>query len=149
MIEEQAIVIGTKGTYVEIQMQRQSACGHCELSHGCGTSAIGRMLGHRNKALLIENTLNLKSGDHILLGMPDSSLLKASLLIYGLPLVLLIVAAILAQIASDGSEILVLASAGTGFSGGLMISTKLAGKRFAGQFKPRILQVNNEPTEQF
>lgn len=149
MIEEQAIVVGVKGECVEIQMQRQSACSHCELNKGCGTGAIGRMLGHRSKPLLIENTLNLKSGDHILLGMPDRSFLKASLLLYGLPLGLLVAGAVIGETVFNGSEMLVLISAASGFLGGLFIAARLAGKRFAEQFNPRILQINSEPTDQF
>lgn len=149
MIEERAIVVGVQGQTIEIQMQRQSACSHCELSQGCGTGAIGRMLGHRSKPLLIESTLNLKPGDHILLGMPDRSFLKASLLIYGLPLGLLVLAAVFAQMLSNGSEILVPIAAGTGFLLGLFFSAKLAGKRYAGQFNPRILRINSEPEDQF
>ncbi len=149
MIEEQAIVIGVKGDYVEIQMQRQSACSHCELNKGCGTGAIGRMLGHRSKPLLIENTLNLIPGDRILLGMPDRSFLKASLLLYGLPLGLLVVTAVTMETISNGSEMLVLISAAAGFLGGLYISARLAGNRFATQFNPRILRINSEPSDQF
>lgn len=149
MIEEQAIVVGVKGETAEIQMQRQSACSHCELSRGCGTGAIGRLLGHRSKPLIVENALNLKPGDHILLVMPDQSFLKASLLIYGLPLGLLVVAAIAAEALFAGSELLVPIAAGGGFLGGLIISAKLAGKRFSEQFKPKILRINNEPTDRF
>lgn len=149
MIEEQAIVIGVQGQTIEIQMQRQSACSHCELAQGCGTGAIGRMLGHRSKPLLIKSTLNLMPGDRILLGMPDRSFLKASLLIYGLPLGLLVVAAVFVQMLSNGSEVLVPIAASAGFLLGLFISAKLAGQRYAGQFHPRILQINSELTNQF
>lgn len=149
MIEEAANVVSVQGKYVEIQMQRQSACSHCELERGCGTGAIGRMLGHRNKPLFIENTLNMKPGDRILLGMPDRSFLKASLLIYGLPLGLLVISTVLAQIVSNGSEVLVPIAAVAGLLGGLFISAKLTRKRFARQFNPRVLQINNELKDQF
>ncbi len=149
MIEEQAIVVGVKGEQVEIQMQRQGSCNHCELNTGCGIGAIGRMLGHRNKPILIDNTLNMKPGDHILLGMPDRSFLKASLLLYGLPLGLLVVIAVVLEAVFEASEELVLTGAVAGFAGGLFIAARLARRHFSGQLNPRILQINSEPTDQF
>ncbi len=148
MIEEQAIVVGILGKNVEIRMERQSTCSHCELSPGCGTGAVGRLLGHRSKPLIIENTLKLKSGDHILLGIPNRSFLRASLLIYGMPVGLLVITALMVQMLSGGSEILVPIGACAGFLGGLFLSARLAGMGHAGQFNPRILQVNSEPIDQ-
>jgi len=149
MIEEQAIVTQIRGNRAEIQMQRQSACSHCELNRGCGTGAIGRMLGHRSKPLTIETSLSLKPGDRVLLGMPDGSFLKASLLIYGLPLFAMICFAMLGQLLFNGSEGLVLACALLGFFAGLLFSAKKAKTRFSAEFCPRILQINNEPTDSF
>ena len=149
MIEEQAIVIQTRGNHVEIQMQRQSACNHCDLNRGCGTGAIGRLLGHRSKPLIIETSLPLKMGDQVVLGMPDSSFLTASLLIYGLPLFTLVCSAMLGQLLFNGSEGLVLGFALAGFVAGLAFSAKKAKTRFSTEFSPRILQINSEPTDSF
>lgn len=146
MIKEQAKVISRQGRWVEIQMQRQSACNHCELNQGCGTGAIGRLLGHRSKPLLIESSFDLEPGDQVILGMPDSSFLKASLLIYGLPLISLILSAIVGQWLFEASELKVLVMATLGFGGGFLVSARLARKNFASQFDPRILEINSEPT---
>ena len=149
MIEEQAIVIQTRGNHVEIKMQRQSACNHCDLNRGCGTGAIGRLLGHRSKPLIIETSLPLKMGDQVVLGMPDSSFLTASLLIYGLPLFTLVCSAMLGQLLFNGSEGLVLGFALSGFVAGLVFSARKAKTRFSTEFSPRILQINSEPTDSF
>jgi len=149
MIEEQAMVLRAQDGRVEIQMQRQSACNHCELNQGCGTGAIGRLLGHRSKPLVIDSNLVLKPGDRITLGLPDSSFLKASLLIYGLPLFALVLSSAAGHWFFNGTETEVLLSAIAGFCGGLVISSKLAKQRFSQQFYPRILKINSEPTNQF
>ena len=146
MIKEQAKVISRQGRWVEIQMQRQSACNHSELNQGCGTGAIGRLLGHRSKPLIIESSFDLEPGDRVILGMPDSSFLKASLLIYGLPLISLIVSAIVGQWLFEGSELKVLVTSALGFGGGFLVSARLARINFASQFDPRILEINSEPT---
>ena len=144
MIEEQAIVTGVDGDLAIVQMQRQSTCSHCELSSGCSTGAIGRLLGHHSKPLTISNKIHLKQGDRVLLGMPDSSFLKASLLIYGFPLVGLIVAGLLADRVFDNSEPYVFGFALAGFIGGLITSDLIASNYFSKQFNPEILRVDGE-----
>ncbi len=69
---------GLEGDLAIIRMQRQSACSHCELNKGCGTGAIGRLLGHRSKPLAIRNDYDLKAGDRVLVGLPDRAFLNAS-----------------------------------------------------------------------
>ncbi|MCP4432314.1 MAG: SoxR reducing system RseC family protein [Gammaproteobacteria bacterium] len=149
MIREQAIVVGVNGNHIEIEVQRQSSCSGCTLSKSCGVGALGRLLGLRTKPVVINCELNLKPGDHILLGMPDKGFLRASLLVYGLPLLMLFVTAITAQLLTNGSEIAVPVSAGTGFFGGIFLSAILVKKRYAAQLNPRVLQINNEPINRF
>jgi len=147
MIEEQAIVSGLEGDLAIIRMQRQSVCSHCELNKGCGTGAIGRLLGHRSKPLAIRNDYDLKAGDRVLLGLPDRAFLNASLLIYGLPLVALIGGGLMAQWAFAGSELSVIIFSTAGFFAGLWISGLIAKNHFSQQFNPRILKVGSEPID--
>ena len=86
MITEQAIVTGRDGNRVEIELQRESACGACELNRGCGTGALGRLLGRRSRPLVIETREDLKPGDRLELTLSERALVRASLLAYGLPL---------------------------------------------------------------
>ena len=145
MIEEQAIVTGLDGNWAMVKMQRQSACSSCELSSGCGTGAIGRLLGHRSKPVMIKNQYQLKQGDSVVLGLPDDAFLKASLLIYGLPLLGLMVGGMLANLSFGESELLVIIFAAAGLVTGLQVSARLANKRYSNQFSPKILRVRGEP----
>ena len=144
MIEEQAIVTGLDGDLAMIQMQRQSTCSHCELNSGCGTGAIGRLLGHHSKPLTIRNRYDLRPGDRILLGMPEKAFLKANFLIYGLPLVGLIGAGLLADWAFASSELMVFSCSIAGFVTGLIISDLVANNQLSQQFDPQILRVDGE-----
>jgi sigma-E factor negative regulatory protein RseC len=149
MIHQQATVLAINGKHVEIEVQRQSSCGDCSLSKSCGVGALGRLLGRRDKLVITNNELNLKRGDHILLGIPERGLLSASLLVYGLPLLMLFVAAMIAHSFTDSSELAVTVSAVVGFLGGLYLSSILVDKRHATQLNPQVLQVNNEPINRF
>lgn len=145
MVEEKAIVTGVVEGLAIIQVQRHSACSHCELSKGCGTGAVGRLLGHRSKPLTIRNQYNLKVGDSVVLGLHDKAFLKASLLIYGVPLLGLLVGGLLAQGLFEGSEMVTIILAGVGFVSGLLYSAVIARNRYSRQFNPVILESNGEP----
>ena len=149
MIQERAIVIGIEGNLAIIQMQRESACCNCELNSGCGMGAIGRLLGHRRKPLTINNEYNLKAGDRVLLGLADHAFLKASLLIYGLPLVGLIGGGLLAQWVFSGSELHGFIFAVTGFIAGLWCSGLIAKINFSQSFNAKILDFGSEPKDRF
>lgn len=145
MIEEKAIVTGVVDDLAMIQMQRQSACSHCELSRGCGTGALGRLLGHRSRPLTISNKYNFRTGDRLVIGMQDKAFLNASLLIYGLPLLGMMAGGLLAQWLFGKSEMVTIILAITGFACALAYSAYIARSRFSGQFNPVILKYNGEP----
>jgi sigma-E factor negative regulatory protein RseC len=153
MIKEQATVISLSGDIAEVQMQRQSACSHCEMSRGCGTGAIGRLLGKRSKPVEIKVDQDLKPGDQVEIGLPDKAFLRAGLLIYGMPLLGLFIGLVLAElIASNTSSIVNTSSdfisfifALTGLVMGLFIAACIAKTKFFDQLNPKILAVTSEP----
>lgn len=98
MLTETALVTRRDGNRVELELQRSSACDHCELNQGCGTGALGRLLGRRSRPLAIETDKDCKPGDRVLLELPESALVRASLLIYGLPLLGLLLGGLLAAL---------------------------------------------------
>ncbi|MCP4490739.1 MAG: SoxR reducing system RseC family protein [Gammaproteobacteria bacterium] len=149
MLKEQARVIRVVNRQAEIKMLRQSVCAHCDLSQGCGMGAIGRLLGHRHKHVVIHNDIDLKPGDLVVLGLSDRVFLGASLLIYGLPILTMLVASSLGHWMSSGSEMMTLLAAVAGFVSGLLVSATLAKSKFSKQLYPRILQINSEPIDQF
>ena len=140
MIEERARVLQLQGKLAVIEMQRQNACDSCELSGGCGTGSLGRLLGQRAQVYTIPNEQNLKAGDTIVIGMPDRSFLLASLMMYVLPLLTMLLAALVAQLifnASDGT-VAVVALAGLGL--GLFTTIRLSASDFARRFQPRFMR---------
>jgi len=146
MITEQAIVTRCNGKQVELELQRGSACAGCELSQGCGIGALGRLLGKRSKPLVIETDRDLKPGDRLQLGLSESALVKASLTIYGLPLLGMIAAGLLASFAAV-SETLVTLAAGVGFIGGFKLAVYLSRLLEHDRLTPYIvkIEVNPEP----
>lgn len=146
MLTEQAVVTRCENGQAEIRLQRASACGHCELNQGCGTGAIGRLLGNRSRPLVIETREPLKPGDSLELGLSESALVRVSLTIYGLPLLCMVFAGLLAAMLELGEIWVALSSIG-GFLLGFKLAAHLTNKLDSDRITPYIvsLRVNPDP----
>ena len=94
MIEEQARVVRLDGDLAEILIQRQSACGSCNVKSGCGTSLLANWFPQRRLTLRLNNHIHAQAGDMVVLGLDEATLQRSSLLLYALPLAGLLLAAI-------------------------------------------------------
>lgn len=93
MIEERATVVRLDGDHAWVAAERQSSCGQCAAKTGCGTSALGDFLARRRPTLKVRNTCRAAVGDDVILGIAEDAFLTGSLIIYGAPLLLLLVGA--------------------------------------------------------
>jgi sigma-E factor negative regulatory protein RseC len=144
MLTESAIVTRRDGGRVELELQRGSACGSCELSQGCGTGALGRLLGRRSKPLFIETEQKLEPGDQVLLTLSESALVRASLTLYGLPLLGMVFAGMLATMVSVAEWLIVIAAA-AGFYAGYRTAAYLTNRLEDGQLTPHIMDIQVNP----
>jgi len=144
MLTESAIVTRRDGRRIELELQRGSACGNCELSQGCGTGALSRLLGRRSKALFIETEQELEPGDEVQLVLSESALVKASLTLYGLPLLGMVLAGLLAASVA-AAEWLVVVAAVAGFYGGYRVAVFLTNRLEDGQLTPYIVNLEVNP----
>ena len=97
MIEEHARVVAVQGDTALLQTQRQSSCGSCEVKSGCGTSVLAGIFGQKMTQLKVQNTLNARPGDEVVLGMEEHALVTGSLLVYGVPLLMLLLGALMGE----------------------------------------------------
>jgi sigma-E factor negative regulatory protein RseC len=110
MIIEQAKVTRITTSGVEVELQNQSGCQHCELQSGCGTGAIGKLLGNRQKPLIVAATPDLRVGETLMIGVSEHNLYLVCLLVYGLPLVCMIAIAIILTLLGIPEFLIVLIS---------------------------------------
>jgi sigma-E factor negative regulatory protein RseC len=103
MIEERAVVAEVGPGYVWLDIQRQSACGACHASAGCGTAALAKVWSGRSTRVRAMSELPLQAGDVVIVGLADGVLLRGALLAYLLPLVLLLAGALLGESAFAGA----------------------------------------------
>ncbi len=96
-MKEQAVIVALEGDSVWVQTRRQSSCTSCSARHGCGQGLITQVLPGREHCIraLVDSRLQsqLALGDTVSITVPDEVILRASMVVYMVPLLLLIVGA--------------------------------------------------------
>lgn len=102
MIEARAIVtaIIPHATHplVSLEIERQTACGLCGRTQGCGNQIWGRLLGHQQSGFYASNQIGAKLGQSVIVAMDEHAVMQAALLLYFVPLVLMLVTAAIGQV---------------------------------------------------
>ena len=141
MIEETALVSQVDGSRVWIEVDRRSACAACASADGCGQKRINDWFPSKRVTVEVDNPKNLivSPGQTVTVGLEEGALVKASLILYLLPLLGLIVSPILISIFGF-SEIFQILGAILGFTLGLLF-TRVLGRQgvAAGDLRPQLL----------
>lgn len=142
MIEALATVVAVSDRRITIEYQRRSACGQCDHGSSC-SMADSSSSEQKVQQFQIESTQAVMVGQMVRIGIPEKNLLNTVLLVYGLPLLLLMIGALLGQGFSTPEHADIYAILGA-FLGGVFgfIGVRYAGKRFKStSFQPVILGV--------
>lgn len=95
MIIEEATVIDYQNGIATVQCYTKKGCGGCAAQSVCGTKALSALTGEKSATRFrIPVNEQLKAGDQIRLGLTENILLKSVFLIYGVPLFVLVMAAV-------------------------------------------------------
>ncbi|WP_273428231.1 SoxR reducing system RseC family protein [Marinobacter sp.] len=148
MITETGTVIALKGEQVWVQTISQSACENCSARSGCGQRVLASASGGRANQVLVHNTVSAQVGDEVTLGIDEQALLSASLMVYALPLLLMVLASIAGHRLSGGMDAGAIAGAVTGLAAGFWIGRRLQTGR-GDRYQPHLLRVNRIATEQW
>ncbi|MEF8792199.1 SoxR reducing system RseC family protein [Thiohalorhabdus sp.] len=86
MIETEAVVVGTEDDVVEVQSAASAGCGRCSTQGGCGGGRT--ILGTRPGGcrMRVYGELAVRPGDRVVVGLPESGYLRASVALYVVPL---------------------------------------------------------------
>lgn len=93
MLEETGVVVAIDNDQAWVQTIRKSACSSCEAKSGCGQGVLARISDGKANQVLVNNSLKLKVGEEVLIGIPEELLVKASVMVYLFPLLVMIVVA--------------------------------------------------------
>jgi sigma-E factor negative regulatory protein RseC len=101
MIEEIGIISAIEQhnyqQVILVETQIKSTCGSCEAQSNCGTGAIAKVFASKREMLRFRLNEIVEVGQKVSLGIPEENLLKASALVYCLPLGALILSALIGQ----------------------------------------------------
>ncbi len=121
MIEEQGRIVAVEGDYAWVETRIKTTCNSCAVQSGCGTSVLSKVLGRKLFRTRIANALGARQGDDVMIAIPEDTLVRASLVVYLLPLAGLVIGAVAARILLPGShEVMSIMAGVTGFAGGLL-----------------------------
>lgn len=148
MIEERAVILSLETSPANshstatLEIVRKTACGLCGQTRGCGNSIWGKLFGHKTTNFTAQNEINAQVGDHVIVGIESSVLIKGALLLYILPLATMLTGAWLAKLIamSDGATMVgALLGLAIGF---LWVKGHAQGSAYYHQNQPRILRLD-------
>lgn len=97
MLSETGQVVDAKDGKAWVAVERKTTCESCAVQKGCGTSVLSKVIGKKIATIEVDNTLDVKVGDHVELAMNDDAIVSGSLMLYMLPLIAFFLMAILAH----------------------------------------------------
>ena len=99
--QEIGIISSVDDKTVGIITKNQLACGSCQLSDSCGNGLIEKYLSGKVFVSQVINSLNAKVGEQVVIEIPISSVTKASLISYFVPILGLFVFALIGELVSS------------------------------------------------
>lgn len=91
MITEHGIVTQANQGTAWIKTTRSAACESCSSKESCGTSHHGT----REMMITVKNTLGVRTGDAVIIGMETRPMIYLSFLMYVFPIILLVIGALI------------------------------------------------------
>ncbi len=141
MIEELAVVVKIENHQVWVESGQNSACGGCLQKASCTTNAIGSAL--KKKSVPVDSDIQLKTGDEVMVAIDENLLLRASLLLYLVPLIALFAGAGIADwLLADGmyADLWIAGSAVLSFLVSLWIINKAQSLLILGYARPVVVR---------
>ena len=123
-----------------VEVAADLACPRCLAGKGCGAGLLGARQAPRRINALIGTGVRVAVGDHVRLSLAPASLLRASAIVYGLPLVGAVLAALLAYSLGLG-DLYAAVAALFGVLGGLVLARqKLKRSSCLRRFTPTVVE---------
>jgi len=123
MLLETGQVVAIEPDCLWVETLSRSTCASCQTKQICGQSALakwGAVPARSRVSLAGKDVTHVKLGDRVTIGIPEDVIARGSILIYLLPLVIMIIAAYLAQ-GQHWGDLFVALSALLGLATGALI----------------------------
>lgn len=98
-MKEIAEVVAVNGQHITLSTELKSACSGCVQRSHCGAGILSKVFADRNAQFTVHSDVPVSVGDQVELHMDESDFTRYAILLYGLPIiVLLIIAALLSSL---------------------------------------------------
>lgn len=124
----------------KVEVTASPPCARCAAGKGCGAGLLGQGSKDRSVNALIGSGVRVKKGDVVRIALAPENLLRASWLVYGLPLGWALVGAALAYLAALGDLAAAIAALGGAGLGMLIARRRLRSSDCLRQFTPTIVE---------
>lgn len=141
MITAQAEVIAINDGQLVVRCQQQSSCGSCAAKAACGTGVVSSALPTRLLTVQVASEHSLPIGSLIEIGLSEQRLIRAAFLVYVLPLLFALTAALLASWLSDNELYAIFSSLFGLFSGFYLVHLRAKADEHHKDNAPRLLRV--------
>jgi sigma-E factor negative regulatory protein RseC len=122
MIEQIATVLAVDEGGVWLGTTPVTTCNSCQVSSDCGTGIVAKTLTPRQNRFFVTTHLTLLPGEQVKIATTEQQIVIAALLVYLLPLVLMLLLALVADLAWQVSEGWTMLAALLGACAGLLIA---------------------------
>ncbi|MDI9246125.1 SoxR reducing system RseC family protein [Marinobacter sp. CHS3-4] len=140
MITEQGKVIAVTGDQVWVRTIRSSACESCSARSGCGQRVLASASNGRANQILVTNHLGAQVGDEVAVAIEESALLTASLLVYAVPLLLMVLGAVVGQQWLPAQDMGAIIGALAGLGGGFALARRIQ-SRPGHRYEPTLIKI--------
>ncbi len=144
MLEEIARVVKSSPEKLWVETETRSSCSHCSSSSTCGTSVLAKLFSVKRNQLQLDNSLGAKTGEQVVIGMPDDLLVRAAIWAYLLPLLAMVLVTIIASAAGAGDELQSLFGLCGLVTGFILVRRQTNGTTSQQNFKPRLLRMADQ-----
>lgn len=103
MLETRAVVMQVEGQHAFVQASQGGGCGQCS-GKGCGTAKLSQMFCSQPRQFQVDNPINARVGDQVVISVADGTVLRGIGLLYLLPLALLAAGAAIGNVAAPQIE---------------------------------------------
>ncbi|WP_323751267.1 SoxR reducing system RseC family protein [Marinobacter sp.] len=141
MITETGKVIALQGPQAWVQTIQISACESCSARAGCGQRALAAVSGGKANQVLVLNTGDAQVGDEVVIGVDEQSLLTASLAVYGVPLLFMVLMSIGGYRLLGEMDLVAIVGALLGLATGFWLVRRWQ-SRSGDRFQPHMVRVN-------
>lgn len=147
MFTETGHVVAAEGDIVWVQTQSKTGCSSCKVSNTCGSGIVNKAFSHKVFVTPLKNKFDAKINDEVEVGIPEDLVLKASFVVYFLPLVALLLALVLSSLFIPNlSELGSIFSAAVGLCIGFLgVKWFAHSKQAKQQLEPVLLKVVKRP----